>query len=303
MTRKFISNFLSVVEIRTKVVSVSTLILATVYVTWRKQFPSIIPYILMWVATLSVDMGTTAFNSYYDYWRGTDHYSDVNEKDKVLIHAGVEPGFAFFSALWCFVVALVFGFLLALYGNLWVIPSGLFCMCIGFLYTGGPYPISRTPFGELFAGLSLGLALFLISCGVWSLPFDVGVLIAGLPSVFWVASILAVNNTCDIEGDRASGRKTFSILVGAQGGEVAVILLCFFGQLTGILASLFGFLPTLVSITLSVGFVPIIVSWSIMHRRGYSHATKGANMKKILLCFLVFTVSYIVGFIPEIFDI
>ena len=32
-------------------------------------------------------------------------------------------------------------------------------MAIGYLYTGGPMPISWTPFGELFSGLFMGMII------------------------------------------------------------------------------------------------------------------------------------------------
>jgi len=252
----------------------------------------------MWAATLAVDMGTTAFNNYYDYWRGTDRFREVDEKDKVVARAEVEPGFAFRSAVWCYAAAIVFGLLLSLRGNPWVIPAGALCMAVGFFYTGGPLPLSRTPFGELFAGGCLGLALFAIACGVWSIPFDAGVLRAGLPSFFWVAAILAVNNTCDIEGDRAAGRKTFSILAGSKGGELFVLFLTAAGQISGIAAALGGYLPRFAAATLAVGGIPCAFILFSMHRLGYSHATKGKNMQRILLSFLLCTLCLSFGYLP-----
>ena len=299
MKNNLVKNFLSVVELRTKIISVSTLVIALFYVSWRIQFPPLVPLLLMWTATLAVDMGTTAFNNYFDYLRGTDHYRDVNEVDKVLIHSGVEPAFAFWSAFWCFAVAVVLGLILAFSGNLWVIPVGALCMAVGFFYTGGPFPISRTPFGELFAGGSLGFALFIIACGVWSVPFDSGVFFASLPSFFWIASILAVNNTCDIEGDRAAGRRTLSILLGVRGGETFVLFLIVAAQIAGLYAGFTGFLPRSVAFTLLAGSFPIALTSYVMHRNGYSHATKSVNMMNILKCFLMYTISMGLGFLAS----
>lgn len=295
MFSRKLSLFCAVVEIRTKLVSVSTLLLASLYVAWRGSFPPLVPFVLMWTATLAVDMGTTAFNNYYDYWRGTDRFRDVDEKDKVVAREEVEPGFAFRAAFLCYAAALVLGLALALQGNLWVIPAGALCMAVGFLYTGGPWPLSATPFGELFAGGCLGFALFSIACGVWGVRFDAGVFRAALPSLFWIASILAVNNTCDIEGDREAGRKTFSILVGAKGGELFVLCLTAAGQISGIAAALAGYLPRFTAVTLAAGCIPAAYVLYSMHRNGYSHATKGKNMQGILFAFLVFTVSLASG--------
>lgn len=292
-----LGNVLAVVELRTKLVSVSTLTLATLYVTWRKAPPQAYPLALMWLATLAVDMGTTAFNNYFDYWRGTDRFHKVDEPDKIVARAVVEPGFAFRVAFWCFATAMILGLLLALAGNLWVLPAGAACMLVGFLYTGGPVPISRTPFGELVAGACLGPALFAIACGVWSLPLDAGVLIAALPSGFWIAAILAVNNTCDIEGDRLAGRRTWAVITGRRIGEGTVMLLGLAAQITGILAGLCGCLPRLAWATMTAGSLPIALVMASMHRRGFSHATKGASMRRILLCLLLATASLACGYI------
>lgn len=40
---------------------------------------------------------------------------------------------------------------------------GIVCMAIGYLYTGGPIPISWTPFGELFSGLFMGMIIILLA--------------------------------------------------------------------------------------------------------------------------------------------
>ena len=45
----------------------------------------------------------------------------------------------------------------------WLAAVGLICMLIGYLYTGGPIPISSTPFGELSFRLHQGYVIILIA--------------------------------------------------------------------------------------------------------------------------------------------
>jgi 1,4-dihydroxy-2-naphthoate octaprenyltransferase len=57
-------------DIRTKIVSLSSLAIGTSYAVYltREFSPGL--FVLMLFATLCVDMGTTGFNSYYDFvWR------------------------------------------------------------------------------------------------------------------------------------------------------------------------------------------------------------------------------------------
>ena len=303
MKASAVADFFAVVELRTKIVSVSTLSLATAYACRRTGFPAPIPFLLMWAAVLAVDMGTTAFNNYFDYWRGTDHYLSVDEADKVLVRKGVPPGFAFWSAFWCFASAVVLGLALAAAGDWWVLPVGALGMAVGFLYTGGPFPISRGPLGELFAGGFLGFTLFVVACGVWSTPVDPRTAAAALPSFFWIASILTVNNTCDIEGDRAVGRKTLSVLLGSSGGRFAVVGFGLLGQLAAIALALEGVLPRAAAFSLAVALVPIAALWRAMVRDGFSHATKGRNMKRILACVILFTAASLAGYLPGLFGL
>ncbi len=80
-----------------------------------------------------------------------------------------------------------------------------------FFYTAGPKPVSSTPFGEIFAGGFLGTVLFLLVCFVSNRKIYIFICSSFTSDFFVIAQILTVNNTCDIKGDRAAGRKTLSI--------------------------------------------------------------------------------------------
>src|SRR6056297_2030788 len=303
-----LSQFLRIVEIRTKIVSLSTFtiaVLATRY--WTGSF-DLLRFALMAVAVLLVDMGTTAFNIYYDYRRGVDRADFDREREKVLVYEGVAPGAAFLAASALFAGAGFFGLIIAFLTGVEVLIAGAACMAVGYLYTGGPRPISRTPFGELFAGGFLGSVLFLITWFVMAghLPeyetLPPRALLGSLPSFFLIASILTVNNTCDIEGDREAGRRTFSIIFGKKAGEAAVYILGFLGFGTAIVLGLTGggifvdgggtfigiwvfpeggVFPPLTSLLVAVAAVPAWMEYRTLHRRGFSQATKGPSMGSI----------------------
>lgn len=63
---------LGIVELRTKVVSLSTLACATLFALRENGRIDVFGLALTFPAVLLVDMGTTAFNSFFDYWRGED---------------------------------------------------------------------------------------------------------------------------------------------------------------------------------------------------------------------------------------
>ena len=284
-------QFFGIVEIRTKIVSVSTLLLGNLYAILRTGSWDPLKGGLLIAAALLVDMGTTGFNTYFDYWNGVDDKRFNRESSKVVVHEDVPWGWALVISAGLFALAMPLGAALALLTGFRVILYGLFGMAVGFLYTGGPFPISRTPFGEFFAGGALGSLLFVLTHFVQAGFTDWQVVLASLPSSLAIAAILTVNNTCDIEGDRASGRRTLSILLGRAWGERIAVLLAAGAQLLLALLALAAYRrPAALLIPLPF-FLASLMEFRGMHRRGYGHETKEAAMGGISKVFLLFTAA------------
>jgi 1,4-dihydroxy-2-naphthoate octaprenyltransferase len=294
-------DFLHIVELRTKVVGLSSFLLGTLFAVHADGSFSLADFVLMLIATLCVDMGTTAFNSFFDANRGVDNRRFNLEDDKVIVHGGVAPGIALIISVVLFFGAAVFGLILALRTSLWLIPVGGVSLAVGYLYNAGPLPISRTPFGELFAGGFLGSVLFLVSYFVQAGEVSSDAALASLPSLLFVASILTVNNTCDIEGDRAAGRTTLSILLGVKLAEIAVYVLGFASFVALSVLSLAGPLPALGLFFILPAAVFVLVLYRGMHQRGYSHSTKGPQMNAVVRAFGFYTLSYLLSVLLGIF--
>ena len=286
-------RFLRIVEIRTKVVSVSALLIGTAFAVWYSGAFDATVFVLMALATLLVDMGTTAFNSYFDFTGGVDSATHNREGDKVLVHEkGVHPLQAFLIGAACFLLAMPIGLAIGFLVGWEIIFVGAACMAVGYLYNGGPLPLSRTPLGELFAGGFLGGVLVLLSYYVQTRTLDTAGVLIALPSLLMVASILTVNNTCDVVGDTEAGRKTLSIVFGPAVGEAIVYAL---GALSLLLLagySVAGLLPTVPGLVAVAAVTPpIVIQYRRMHRRGFSHDTKGPSMGAILLVFKLYTIA------------
>lgn len=294
------SQFFALVELRTKIVSLSTFSLALLYALYTGAAIPVLPALLTLTAALAVDMGTTAFNSYFDYLRRVDHHSSNREADKVIVHQGVDPGAAFFSALGCFAAAVVLGGIIALLRGWEIALAGAVCMAVGFLYTGGPKPISATPLGELFAGGFLGSIFFLITFYILTGKLTAAAALASLPSSLMIASILSVNNACDIEGDRAAGRKTLAILLGPKGAARLVPLWGLLSLGTTIALVINRTLPYTVAAGLVIALPPAILEYRRIFSRGFGHETKGANMGSIGRIFKLFSLGYGAGLLTAI---
>ena len=292
------TQFTRLVEMRTKAVSLSTFAIAVLYSFWKTKTVSPLPTLVCLAAAFLVDMGTTAFNSYFDFMKGIDRLATNRERDKVLVHEALSPRLALGVAIACFSAAGVLGVVLAFLSGFWVIIAGAASLAAGFLYSGGSKPISRTPFGELVAGGFLGTVLFLIVVKVSSggiAPAGAAAA-ASIPGAFLVASILAVNNLCDVEGDRQAGRRTLPIAFGPRYAKAFfhVCGLAAFGL--PVIYAVLDIYPPWSALGAGLAVALAFPRYLEFGRRGFSHETKSASMKGILGIFLLWVVGMAVGF-------
>jgi len=288
-------DVLQIVDVRTKIVSLSSLAIGTAYAVYLTHAFSPLLFLAMLAATLFVDMGTTGFNSYYDFVHGVDTVDTDVEKWKALVQRGIEPAVALRIAWLMFALAAVFGLAIGALVDWRIVLVGGACMVVALLYSGGPMPIARLPVGEIFAGGLLGLVLIVLAAFVQSRSLDPRVAWLGLPSSMLIATILSVNNACDIEGDRRAGRRTIAIVLGRARAERMIYL-----QAAVTLALALALVPlrvlpvsALVPLTLAALFGGR--EFARMHRRGFSHATKAAAMGGISAVFAVYTLAILVA--------
>lgn len=295
-------QFSGIVELRTKIVSLSTYSIALGYALATRGSVSPLVALLTLFAALAVDMGTTGFNTYFDWYHNVDDPRFNREDAKVLVHQGVSPGWALLISLACFAVAAILGLIIGFLTSPVVILAGFVCMLVGFFYSGGPRPISFTPLGEFFAGGFLGEVFFLICYYIFTGTLTVQAFLMGIPQSLTIGAILSANNSCDIQGDQRAGRKTLAILLGPQRAPWLV-----YGEVMGALVLLslyciYGLLPLWGLFGVAGGAVVIIREFVRMHRLGYCHETKGPIMGGISRVFLCQTAVYIFIFIVMIWQ-
>jgi 1,4-dihydroxy-2-naphthoate octaprenyltransferase len=290
-----VTQFARVVEIRTKVISLSSLLIGTLFAAYAAGRFSLPRFLLMAVAALAVDMGTTAFNTFFDFIRGVDDPRFNRETDKVLVHEGVPPLAALLVSAELYAVALVYGSALAVLAGRPVAIAGGFSLVAGFLYNGGPLPLSRTPLGEFFAGGFLGPVLILLACYVQAGAISIEAVAAALPSFLLIASVLTVNNTCDIEGDRAAGRRTLSIRLGRRAAAALLVLQGAAAFLAALLLAAARILPPASLLLLPPAAGLAAVEYRRMLRRGFAHATKGPSMRGILRVFTLYSLAVVLA--------
>ncbi len=214
--RPTFGDFLRLVDVRTKIVSVSSLLVGSGWAlaTAPDRFSWEL-FALMAAATLLIDMGTTGFNSYFDFVTGVDTRESDVERSKALVQSRIDPRIALYLSCALFAAAIAPGLAIGARAGWGVVATGAACMVFAFFYSGGPRPFSRTPVGEFFAGGLLGGVLIATSAYVHTQRLDAATILVGIPSSLLIAAILSTNNACDRVGDERAGRRTLAIVLGS----------------------------------------------------------------------------------------
>lgn len=155
------------------------------------------------------------FNDYYDYVKGSDSAEDnVDPTDAVLVYNNVNPRSALMLAVGFLVVAFALGAYVIWQAGWIPLAIGIVGAIVVVLYSAGKTPISYLPIGELMSGFVMGGLIPLACYQALTKCFNPIMLVWALPTIIGVGLIMLTNNTCDVEKDIESGRKTLPVLLG-----------------------------------------------------------------------------------------
>lgn len=265
-----IKSFLKLVEIQTKIASVTPFIFGVLYTLFRFDTLKPMPVLYFFISMLCFDMFTTSLNNYLDFKRAIKKEGYNYEKHNAIVRFELKEGTVIATIVVLFILATVFGLMTFLKADYVVLVLGIISFAVGVLYSAGPIPISRTPFGELFSGFFMGLIIpflvvylsiydkkliFLILSGpnlVFSFNWKqlLPVILSALPAMLCISNIMLANNICDVEDDFTNKRYTLPIHVGKKKALILFDLLYIFSYLDIILCVVLGYLPALSLLTL-----------------------------------------------------
>lgn len=229
-------SFLNLVEIRTKVASMIPFIFGTLYTVYRFNKFNLNNFILMFLSLLTFDMATTAINNYMDFKRANKTSGYNYENHNAIVKYGLKRSTTKIVISILLFFAVLSGFVLFLNTNIIVLLLGIMSFIVGVLYSYGPIPISRTPFGEIFSGVFMGFIIVSISVyihlfndnlvtvvlinGRMNLSVNIleviYIILVSIPLIVGIANIMLANNICDIEDDIANKRYTLPIYIGRK---------------------------------------------------------------------------------------
>lgn len=181
-------------------------------------------FLVACLCVLCIQAGTNLFNDAGDGARGADGPERLGPPR--LVGSGLATvAEVRHAAVLCFGVALAGGLYLAARHGSVIIVIGLASLLAGWLYSGGPRPLSHTPWGESFVLLFFGLVAVAGSCYLQTGTFSALALLFGVVPGSQAAAVLLVNNTRDLKQDSAAGRTTLASLLGERAARSLYALL------------------------------------------------------------------------------
>jgi 1,4-dihydroxy-2-naphthoate octaprenyltransferase len=166
------------------------------------------------VVALSLQVGVNYANDYSDGVRGTD--AERRGPLRLTATGLASPTAVRNAAAISFGIAAVVGAVLSLVVNPWLLLIGAAALVAAVTYTGGPRPYGYVGLGEVMVLVFFGFVATVGSAYVQH---------ATLPGVAWIAAlavglpacgILLANNVRDVNSDRATGKRTIAVRIGAR---------------------------------------------------------------------------------------
>ncbi|WP_420422552.1 1,4-dihydroxy-2-naphthoate polyprenyltransferase [Simkania sp.] len=206
---------------KTLIASLSPILIGSVIAFKQGVFHPLI-FLLTVLFGLSIQIGTNFANDYFDFRKGAD--TDDRKGPRRLTQSGLVSPETMKK-----VTAITFGFaaFIALYliaqGG-WVIGMlAALSIVLGYLYTGGPYPLAYLGLGDLFVLIFFGPVAVAGTVYLQTHELSGIAILAGLAPGLISTAILTSNNMRDINEDQAAGKRTLPVRFGLTFGRYEYI--------------------------------------------------------------------------------
>lgn len=190
---------------------------------WADGSFRVLPALAALLIALLLQIGSNLANDVFDFERGADTPSRTGPVR--VTQAGWLTPRQIKRGMWMvFGLAAFLGLYLAWLRGWIVIVLGLAAILSAIAYTGGPFPLGYYGLGDIFVFLFFGLMSVTgtyfaqtgsVSGAAWWMSFPVGLI---------VTAILVVNNLRDLENDRAAGKHTLAVMMGAGATRFEYVL-------------------------------------------------------------------------------
>lgn len=284
-----IGRFLNYVEIRTKITSTFAFLFSIAYLFYIEEPVRWGLTILFFVSMFLFDLTTTAINNYID--TKTNGHS-------LPFGRGAARGIIF-ALLGASVLSALY---LVWLTDIVVLLLGGLCFLCGILYTYGPVPISRQPWGEILSGVFYGFFIPFILLYInmpagtyltldWNLqtislelqvfPIFTVLLLSAIPTCV-TANIMLANNICDLEHDILVKRYTLPYYLGKKASLYLFAAVYYATYLAMILLVALKILSPVCLVSL-VSLIPVQKNINLFFREQIKSKTFVTSIKNYML--------------------
>jgi 1,4-dihydroxy-2-naphthoate octaprenyltransferase len=260
---RVIKRFFSYVEIVTKITSTFAFLLTIAFLYYVEQPVNWGLTLIFFASMFLFDLTTTAINNYIDTKTNTQTLQFRRSIALAII----------FILLG---ISTLLGLYLVYLTDIVVLLLGGLCFLCGILYTYGPVPISRLPWGEILSGIFYGffipfILLYInmpegtyltlawnwrtVSIDLQIFPLFTVMILSVIP-VCTTANIMLANNICDLEHDVLVKRYTLPYYLGKKASLYLFAAIYYITYLAVIVMTLLGILSPVCLISL-VSLIPV----------------------------------------------
>jgi len=274
------------VEFRTSIGIITSVFIGTGYGYFVSKSINFPLFLAMIIASILLDGAATVFNNFFDYKKAINKDGYLYNVHNPIVARGISPIIAFLIGLLLIGVAGILGIYIVIKTHWILLLVGGVSILIAYFYSGGKYPISYSPFGEIVSGLFEGSIVFGIAYFIQTSDFSITVFLVSLPISLGIANIMLANNTSDVDEDTKNGRKTLPIVIGQDNGVKVLYLSHALMFILNGLYFILGYMPY--SIFLTYLLIPLAIKNLNLFNRtrtksnGFIHVLKNTILFNIL---------------------
>lgn len=216
-------KFIALVQAQTAVISCLPYIIGCLFAYYYYHNFNLVDNILLILAVVAFHFAVNGHNQYTDYFRYQNSKDAQDSYNNILVRFKIKLPIAKAVIITLAIFSAAIGIYLTVKTSWILLLIGVVSFAVGYCYSGGPYPILKTPFGELASGLTMGynITLLAIYINIYNLtPFDnyfwLKGLIVALPAIFVISDVMLGNNICDLKEDIEIGKKTIVYYLGQK---------------------------------------------------------------------------------------
>ena len=282
-----LQKFNALVQIQTIIISALPYIIGCLMANYYYHNFNLTYTLWLFLAVILFHLVVNGHNQYTDYIRYKNN--NVNSYNNILKKFNISRKWARNVIITLTVISAIIGIILSINVGWILLVIGVISYLIGFCYSGGPYPILKTPFGEPTSGITMGYNITLLGVfiNIYNLhPFDTlfwaKTIILACPAIFVIANVMLANNICDVKEDLAIGRKTLPSYIGRKKSLLLLCLNYVLAYVFLILTVLLRYLP--LSILINLLTIPLVYSSTkTFIRNPHKETTFNGILKNVLL--------------------